>query len=84
MSVCKSSAALICRETSQILERVCCRDVQKDAKLTRCDVSTCIWNCRLAVVLRSVLVTYSKQIGLAAGRKQRRMLVLSAYRSKAD
>jgi hypothetical protein len=31
-----------------------CRSTQ----LTRCDVSTCIWNCRLAVVLRSVLVTY--------------------------
>ena len=28
-------------------------------RLTRCDVSTCIWNWRLAVMLRSVLSTYS-------------------------
>lgn len=43
---------------SDLSDRVCCQDVQECVRLTKCDVSTCIWNCRLAVVLRSVLVTY--------------------------
>ena len=53
------------RDKSQILERRMFSRMVRACRLTKCDVSTCIWNCRFALVLRSVLVTYKKQMGLA-------------------